>query len=239
MEIIIRHFNTDFDGLGAMVAAKKLYPDAVLVYAGKLCRNVEDFMALHKDTINIMSTRDIMPEKVKKLILVDTKSPSRLGPMQKILNNKDLAIHIYDHHPRNAGDVEGELEVVEPLGASTTLLVELIQEAGIQLNHLEATILALGIYEDTGCLTFSTSTARDAAAIASLLGQGANLKIISDFIGRPLSESQKSLLNTLIVSAQHFLIHGTRSTSVFSTPSRRSRTKPPTTKTLWSQWVAS
>lgn len=210
MEIIVSHSNTDFDGLASMVAAKKLYPEAELVFPGKLCRNVEDFMGLHKDTLTVHMAKDIPLERVDKLILVDTKTKSRLGHLQKVVHQQGLTVHIYDHHPRTDQDLDGVLEVLDPVGATTTLLVELIQEAGLQINSFEATILALGVYEDTGCLTFSTSTARDAAAIAYLLEQGANLKVIADFIGRPLTEPQKNLLNNLILSAEHYLIHGTK-----------------------------
>lgn len=208
MRIIISHDNTDFDGLAAMVAAKKLYPDAVMVFPGRLCRNVEDFMALHKDTISIRLAKDIPPEEVTSLILVDIRSARRLGPLQKLANRRDLPVHIYDHHPPGERDFYGTLEVTEYLGAATTLLVELIKEAGIKLNALEATVLALGIYEDTGCLTFSTSTARDAAAIAFLLEHGANLKVIADFIERPMSEAQKALLNELIKSSKRYVFQG-------------------------------
>ena len=33
-EIITTHINADFDALSSMVAAKKLYPEAVLVFPG-------------------------------------------------------------------------------------------------------------------------------------------------------------------------------------------------------------
>ena len=50
---------------------------------------------------------------------------------------------------------------VEETGATTTLLVEAIQNAGLHLLPEEATLLLLGIYEDTGSLTYETTTARD------------------------------------------------------------------------------
>ncbi|MDA8235525.1 MAG: CBS domain-containing protein [Clostridia bacterium] len=210
MEVIVSHSNTDFDGLAAMVAAKKLYPDAELAFPGKLCRNVQEFMALHKDTLNIYMVKDIPLQQVRKLILVDTRSRTRIAAMQRLVDKPEVEIHIYDHHPANPEDIKGNLEVYEALGATTTMLVELIRARKIALNSFEATILALGIYEDTGCLTFSTTTARDAEAVAYLLAQGANLAVIANFIERPLTEDQKSLFNTLILSAQHYLINGVK-----------------------------
>ncbi|MHB8171420.1 MAG: CBS domain-containing protein [Thermincolia bacterium] len=210
MEVIVSHSNTDFDGLAAMVAAKKLYPDAELAFPGKLCRNVQEFMALHKDTLNIYMVKDIPLQHVRKLILVDTRSRTRIAALQKLLGKPEVEIHIYDHHPVNVDDVKGDFEIFEALGATTTILVELIRARNLPLNSFEATILALGIYEDTGCLTFSTTTARDAEAVAYLLGQGANLAVIANFIERPLTEEQKALFNTLILSAQHYLINGVK-----------------------------
>lgn len=210
MEIIVSHNNTDLDGLAAMVAAKKLYPDAELVCAGKLHRNVREFMSLHKDTLNVILAKDVLPELVERLILVDTKSASRIGELKQLVEKPGIDIHIYDHHPRSAGDVPGSLEVIEPLGAATTLLVEKIKEKELEINPFEATIFALGIYEDTGCLTFNTTTPRDAQAVAYLLAQGAKLSVVADFIGRPLSEEQKTLLNTLIISAENLVVNGVK-----------------------------
>ena len=34
MDIITSHINADFDSLASMVAAKKLYPEAEIVFAG-------------------------------------------------------------------------------------------------------------------------------------------------------------------------------------------------------------
>ncbi len=210
MEIIVSHNNTDLDGLAAMVAAKKLYPDAELVYAGKLHRNVREFMSLHKDTLNVMPAKDVPQDLVERLILVDTKSPGRIGELKSLPDKPGIDIHIYDHHPASVGDVQGSLEVIELVGATTTLLVEIIKEQDIGINSFEATIFALGIYEDTGSLTFPTTTPRDAQAVAYLLAQGAKLSVVADFIGRPLTEEQKSLLNTLIVSSENMLINGVR-----------------------------
>ncbi|PKM81331.1 MAG: polynucleotide adenylyltransferase [Firmicutes bacterium HGW-Firmicutes-14] len=208
MEIIVSHNNTDLDGLAAMIAAKKLYPDAELVYSGKLHRNVREFMALHKDTFNFRLAKDIPLNEVKTLIMVDTKSPSRIGDVRNVFNNPGLEIHIYDHHPRAVDDAKGDYEIVEQVGAATTILVELIRKKRLQVNSFEATVFAMGIYEDTGSLTFSTTTPRDARSVAYLLSKGAKLSVVADFIDRPLSDRQKGLLNTLIVSSETLDING-------------------------------
>lgn len=208
MEIIVSHNNTDLDGLAAMIAAKKLYPDTELVHSGKLHRNVKEFMALHKDTFAFKLAKDIAMDQVIRLIMVDTKNPARIGETRSVLDNPGLEIHIFDHHPQTPDDVKGSYEVVEDIGAVTTLLVEIIREKGIPINSFEATVFALGIYEDTGSLTFGTTTPRDAAAVAFLLSQGAKLSVIAEFIERPLSDEQKSLLNKLLFGSDTFDIAG-------------------------------
>ena len=210
MDIIVSHNNTDFDSLASMIAAKKIYPDAELVFAGKLNRNVREFMALHKDTFSFNLFRDIPVQEVDRLIMVDTKSPSRIGEARVLLDKSGLEIHIFDHHPGNSDDVNGSYEVVENIGATTTLLVEIIKQQNLLINSFEATVLALGIYEDTGCLTFPNTTPRDAEAVAYLLSNGAKLSVVSEFIDRPLSDKQKNLLNILIVDSETFDISGVK-----------------------------
>ena len=49
----------------------------------------------------------------------------------------------------------GSWELVEPVGSATTLLIELMRKADIKLDAIEATLLTLGIYTDTGTLTYA------------------------------------------------------------------------------------
>lgn len=210
MEIITTHLITDFDGLAAAVAAKKLYPGASIVLPGKSSRGVEEFLALHRDALFIEDPKNIDLNKVRRLILVDTRSPRRIGLLSALLDRADVEVHIYDHHPGDEGDARGTVEVVFPVGATTTLLVEKIKEAGLELSPFEATVLALGIYEDTGSVLYPSTTCRDVAAVEFLLSKGANLTVVANFLGRPLTEEQKQLLRELIMNAEHHFINGVK-----------------------------
>ncbi len=210
MEIITTHTNTDMDGLSSMVAAQKLYPDARLVLPGKMSRNVEEFMSLHKDTINIRSLKQIDLKRVKRVIIVDTKSHRRVGKVAEILNQPGVDVHIYDHHPWADGDIRGSLEVVDIVGATVTLLVEKIRESGLPLNSLEATILCLGIYSDTGSLVFTNTTHRDVDAVSFLLQKGANLAVVADFLSRPMTNEQKELLKDLLLNTRQYQVNGAK-----------------------------
>ncbi len=206
MDIITSHNALDFDGLASMVAAGKLYPGAVKVFSGTIARNVKQFMALYKDSLIIKRSKEIDQSKVKRIILVDTANPNRLGNFQALVKNKDIEIHIYDHHPPSPDDLSGVVKRIEKTGAATTILVEEIMAKNIHITPFDASILALGIYEDTGSLLFSSTTARDAAAVSYLLAQGANLAVVTNFMDLPLSDEQRRILQNLLNTSKHYQI---------------------------------
>ncbi|WP_333654939.1 CBS domain-containing protein [Dissulfurispira sp.] len=209
MDIITSHINADFDALSSTIGAKKIYPDAVIVFPGSLEKKVRDFVdAFHP--VEIKKLKDIDLEKVKRLILVDTKHPDRIGQLKELLSRPDLKVHIYDHHPIKKSDIRGELEVIEHVGAVSTIFTEMIQKKKIPLTPMEATILCLGIYEETGSLTYTSTTPRDLVAVSYLLKRGANLNIVSDFLKIELSREEFTLLNELVQSLREVVIHGVR-----------------------------
>ncbi len=211
MDIITSHTNADFDALASMVAAKKLYPGARLVFPGSQEKSMRDFFlesAFY--TMEVERLRNVDVNSITKLIIVDNRNPARLGKLVEALKRPGLPVHIYDHHPAAAGDIKGELEVVEEIGATTTIMVELLRQKGVSVTSLEATIFALGIYEETGSLTFISTTKRDAEAAAWLISQGAQLNIVSDFISRELTPEQVSVLNGLVEGATSYDINGVR-----------------------------
>ena len=209
MEIIACHNCTDFDTFASMVAAKKIYPEASLVFSGMIDSNVKKFMTLHNDlTSSTISIKNLDLSQIKKLIIVDTRLPDRLGPLKKILDNQDVEIHVYDHHPYHQEDIIGSVNVIKSVGSTATLLVEIIKKKNITLIPGEATLFLLGIYEDTGSLTFSTTRTLDIDMSSYLLSRGANLDIVARYINRPLSDDQRSLLNKLILSCETYNFNG-------------------------------
>ena len=52
--VVATHINTDFDAFGAMLAARRLYPGAVVCLAGSLNRNVREFYRLHADELDFV-----------------------------------------------------------------------------------------------------------------------------------------------------------------------------------------
>jgi len=209
MEIITTHMNADFDALASMLAAKKLYPEAKMVFPGAQEKNLRNFF-LHTSSylFDFVRIKDVDFNKIRKLILVDTRQKKRIGKFKKLLDRNDLEIHIYDHHPPSDDDIKGDFELTQELGAGTSILTAIIREKGIKISPDEATLMSLGIYEDTGSFTYSSTKAEDHEAAAWLLEQGASLNTISDMLTRELTAEQVWLLNDLMTSATKNIING-------------------------------
>ena len=210
MDVITTHVNADFDGLASMLAAKKLYPGAILVFPGSQERSLRDFF-VHSTfyALEVERIKSIDLQTVTRLILVDTRQISRIGKFSEIVGKPGVEIHIYDHHPPSPDDLRGSLEVIEEVGSNTTLLLRLLQEREIEISPDEATVMMLGIYEDTGNLTFPSAKEEDFKAAGYLVRKGASLNILSNIITRELTAEQVFLLNDLIQSASRYHVHGT------------------------------
>jgi len=207
MRVITTHLNADFDSMASMVAAHKLYPDATLAFSGSQEKNLRDFISqtlLYR--YDFQKPRTIDPDQVDTLVVVDTRSSDRLGNFARCLKNGRTKIHIYDHHPENPGDMKGEVEVIRNVGATATIFTQLLRERDIDITPEEATIICLGIYEDTGSLTHLTTTPADLEAAAWLLRMGAKLDIVSQFITYELTTRQVELLHELMKAATQYTI---------------------------------
>ncbi len=211
MDLITTHVNADFDGLASMVAARKLYPDAVLVFPGGAQESVRNFLAHHK--VDICRLKDLALEHVRRLIVVDAQEPERLGPLKGLSSRRDLEVHLFDHH--GTGE-ESEKPTwpsvterhVEPVGATTTLLIERLKAQQVPLTASEATLLALGLYEETGSFAYPSTTPRDLAAAAFVLCAGADLNLVAETLQHPLNPDLIALLNDLLQSGEIYYLEG-------------------------------
>ncbi|MEZ4767779.1 MAG: CBS domain-containing protein [Caldilineales bacterium] len=201
--IILTHEHTDFDALASMLAAHKLYPDAVPVLPRSLNRNLRDFLALYRSALPFRTQEDLPRRKVDHAIVVDTQSFATVKGMRR-----STPVQIIDHHP-----LQRELEddwtfAGGETGATTTLLVEQLAERKIQLTAVEATLMLLGIYEDTGSLIYLATTARDLRAAAWLLERGANLQVANRFLNHPLTPAQAKLYAELTENSRIYTVAG-------------------------------
>ncbi|MCX8031195.1 MAG: CBS domain-containing protein [Thermodesulfovibrionales bacterium] len=205
MEIITTHLNADFDAVASAIVIKKLYPEANIVLPGAMEKKVKEFIELFFPE-EIKKLKDISPEHVKKLIIVDTKHPDRIGPLKALIGQPNIKIHIYDHHPPTKEDIKGELQIIENVGAVSTIVTSIIQRKKLMLTPMEATLLCLGIYQETGSLLFPSTTPKDLIAVAYLLKRGANLNIVSEFLKVEMSKEEITLLNELVGSLKEIIL---------------------------------
>ena len=206
--IITAHINADFDALAGIVAASKLYPDAVLIFPGSQDKQIRNFFvetALY--LFKFKQFKQIDPASVQKLVVVDTRQKSRIEHVAPVLENPDLRVEVYDHHPPSADDLNADFCVVKPWGSVTAILIDILRQKNMTLSPDEATLLGLGLYEDTGNFTFPATTRHDLEGAAWLLEMGMDLNVIADITAQELSYDQVRILNTLIEGATRHTIH--------------------------------
>lgn len=207
MDLITTHTNADFDALGSLVAAKKLYPNSRLLLPGSQEDAVREFLALAKEEIAVETEKECRTDDIDRLIIVDTKQISRIGIAAELIA-RGVEVHVYDHHPSMQGDVRADKNVYQEVGATVTMLAEIISKKKIRLSYIEATIMLIGIYEETGSLTYRSTTKLDVDMVSFLLSQGASLAAVSRYLSRELDESELSLLTRLINTTEKVAVKG-------------------------------
>jgi tRNA nucleotidyltransferase (CCA-adding enzyme) len=203
MHLILTHEQADFDAIGSLLGAYLMNGNAYPVLPRRTNRNVRAFLNLYGPELPFVNIQDLPPQSVESVTLVDTQSLVTLKGM-----SGNTLVHVIDHHlHRDDTPIKWNV-AIENVGACTTLFVRDLSERGIPLNMVYATLLLLGIYEDTGSLTYASTTPTDARAVAQLLESNANLRIASRYLNPPLTNQQRVVYEHLLASSQKILIHG-------------------------------
>ncbi|HUZ84997.1 MAG TPA: hypothetical protein VMU66_09900, partial [Gaiellales bacterium] len=204
-ELIVTHAATDFDALGAMVAARRLYPHARICLHGGLNRNVREFAVLHAADLDAVDLARVDLSGVVRLVVVETSDPSRLGRAVELLGREGVEVVLFDHHRDGESPppwVTPGCHVASDDRALSTTMAGILGERGIEPTATEATALALGIHEDTGSLTHPDTGVRDVEALAWCMRHGAGQTLVAAFLRVPLSERQTGLLSALLDTAE-------------------------------------
>ena len=209
--VIVTHDVADFDGFAAAMAATKLYPGATIVLRNTEDPGLRSYLALHKDRFPYSRIGELDQKAVQGWVVVDVRRRGRLGDFSELLLRNEaglLPTDVWDHHPPAADDIPAGHARVEQLGAVTTLLVEVLQERGVGVDEAEATLLALGIHEDTDSLTHDNTTPRDAVALSWLVSQGANLGIVRRYLRPAMTPGQRTVLREILERQEVLRIGG-------------------------------
>ncbi len=198
--MVVAHENLDFDALGSMVLAGRLFPGSVLALVGGLEGPLKGIAPLLEDRLDLVPAAEIPLERVDEVILVDNARPERIGPFKALVGR--VPFQVFDHHPRAPGDVPAVGGRVAQVGATVSLLVPLLRERGLRLTPLEATLAYAGIWEDTGGFSFPSTTPLDLEAAHFLAQQGAEIPRVREWVRPQLGEEAREILKTLIRTAK-------------------------------------
>ncbi|MCG8531242.1 MAG: CBS domain-containing protein, partial [Desulfovibrionales bacterium] len=208
--IITSHINSDYDAIGAMLAAQLLYPDAVIIFPGSQEKNLRNFFVSSMSYMfNMASLDEIDESKIETIVLVDTRQKTRIPHIDHLLDKEEIKFHIYDHHPPQGEEIPASFMEYKPYGATTTILSEQIMARGILPSPEEATIMALGIYEDTGNFTHTSTSPEDFTQAAFLLSAGANLSTVVSMVVKEIKTEHVTWMNELLIQMRSQNINGT------------------------------
>lgn len=203
MRLILTHEQADFDALASLLGAYLLDNSSIPVLPRKLNRNVRSFLMLYGAELPFFDVNDLQSEIIESVTLVDNQSINTIKGM-----DKQTKVRVIDHHPLRKG-LPSNWDVTHlDTGSTTTYLVEIISEGHRNLSVVHATLLLLGIYEDTGTLTYSSTTGRDVRAAAYLVDQEAELEIVTKYLNPPLSIEQRIFYDKLAANAKIHDING-------------------------------
>jgi len=203
MHLVCTHEQADFDAVASLLGVRLLDPEAMPVLPRRVNRNVRAFVTLYGDHLPFVEFDELPRSRVERLTVVDTQSSPSIKGVRA-----DTKVHLIDHHPPSDDTDPTWTAHIEEVGATATLLVEEIQEAGRDLSPVQATLLLLGIYEDTGSLSYVSTTPRDVRASAWLLERGADLNLVGEFLNHPLSNGQRDLYDRLLENIETHEYHG-------------------------------
>jgi tRNA nucleotidyltransferase (CCA-adding enzyme) len=212
MELLATHIGADFDAFASMIAAARLHPEARLFFPGSREESLRRMLDSGVFELRELRRKDVAPEQLTRLILCDVRQKDRIGVVAEWIEQRPgLEVWAYDHHPDSATDVPVHGGIVDPAAGSTsTILVEELRRRGLSCPAAEADLLLMGIYEDTGSLTYVTTGPRDFEAAVWLLGQGADLAAVRRFVARPLDPERLEILHHMTRRLEVHRIHGHR-----------------------------
>jgi tRNA nucleotidyltransferase (CCA-adding enzyme) len=187
-----------------MVAARYLVPGAVAVLSQGAEPAASRLLAwLGDNAPAVLDSGDIAPGEIRTLVVVDTRDLDRLGPFADVARKPGVRLRVYDHHgPGETALPDGAEVVAEEAGSNTAAMVAELMAAGMTPTPAEATVMAAGVYEDTGLFTFAGVTATDFEAARWLQACGADLALVGRLLRQDLTPAQVHLLDRLLGHAE-------------------------------------
>ncbi len=196
-KLIVLSQGADLDELSSALALLKLYPDSCLLKPRLLSRKASYVFKRFKKLFRVVDS----PPESFALLLADRHEEEEFKEDSRV---KDIIV--FDHHPTDRRH-KGKLDKV---GAATTLVVEELRRKKVKLSSQEASVIALGIYEDTGNFTYRGTTERDLKAVAWLLEEGADINLIREILSESYTKEQIDAISKIVSSVETVFLNGKR-----------------------------
>jgi tRNA nucleotidyltransferase (CCA-adding enzyme) len=213
MEIVTTHVGADFDALASVLLARKLHPEARVFFPGSKEESVRRLLEGpfgRELAFPELKAREIDPAELTRVVLCDVVQRDRIGVVARWLDERpEIEVWAYDHHDPTEDDLAPAGGRVDAgAGSTATILAELLGERGVALSSLEATLLLLGIYEDTGSLSYAGTGPRELRAAARLLEAGGDLGLVRRFALQRLDPGRFDILHRMTETLEVRRIHG-------------------------------
>ena len=187
--LLIIHHHADVDSVGSAIALKTVFPDAEIT--------ASDGISSHGQNIAKIANEEIGAKPPEEwdgtVIALDSPNPEHCGPIPKCKN-----IIVIDHHTTIEGWPDGTEIIHQPEKTSTAeIILSVINELGLNINKLCATVLLSAIYTDTGQFRHANNLTFNAAS--KLTDAGADPQEVITMLDQERPLSQKT---TFLKAAQ-------------------------------------
>jgi tRNA nucleotidyltransferase (CCA-adding enzyme) len=210
VRIITTHLSADFDAFAAAVCAVRLFPGSKVLFPGSQEVAVRRFLSESEIRYPEVRLRRARAETIEHAVVVDTRSPSRLGEVYDLIQRDRCPVTLIDHHmEEDEDDIQAAETFERPVGATCTIVAELFRKRDIEPTAEEATLLLMGIYEDTGGLSYRETTPDDLRISAWLLENGGSLEWVRRWVLKALQPEQLELLNRMVEATEEVMVAGT------------------------------
>ena len=208
MKVIFGHSNMDLDCFGSIALAKYLFPDYQPVQSQLIHPVAKNLYNLYQNRFGFIAPKDLKGQEIEAVIVVDTRSKSRVKEYFKWMTDFSGKVEVYDHHPSDEDDIEGALLHIEDYGANTTNIGLELMKRKIQIEPEDATIALTAIYSDTGNFQHENVKKEDFAVASYLVENNASMKLVRTFLRSLKEKYQVSLFHDMLNRLTHKNING-------------------------------
>ncbi len=197
--MVILTEGSDLDSLSSAYALTLLEKDTYILFPYSYSSTVKLAVNYFKEKLKNKILKKENVKNLKKIYIVDTSSMEKIKQAlkeNKLENFKNITV--IDHHEKIKLLPDNFKKIPVSYGACTTYFVKKIKRKKLIIDKEDATLLALGIYEDTGLFKYSNTTKDDVDALKFLVEIGLEFDIINDILTNKIDEKSLKILETAI-----------------------------------------